>query len=162
MAKRRCQLIAAGFLILSSCAKGTDFDVASYPQATFARVLEANVPPAAFDESTLIAGSAQGYTVRVQCGGQHRNLRPSIRRLLEARDSELGEPLAVPLFRNEVQIRDGDAAYWLPIQESLMSHWTGELSLGHPVELRISLLGMIGLDQIYLINGFRALASPTE
>jgi hypothetical protein len=58
--------------------------------------------------------------------------------------------------QREVEVREGDHAFWLPIQEVLWPHFQGEVLTGARVGLHVIFLGAADEQFLYLMTEFRA------
>lgn len=61
------------------------------------------------------------------------------------------------MFNNEIQVREGDTTYWLPIQNVLIPHLTKEVKTNGQVTLFVRFIGTNQGDWVFLINEFQAL-----
>jgi len=71
----------------------------------------------------------------------------------------LGQPEAdAKVFEQEVEISQGSAAYWLPIQNMLVAPLRAEVPAGAQVDLYLMLMGGHAGGIVMAINEFDALA----
>lgn len=60
------------------------------------------------------------------------------------------------VFKNEIQVREGDTTYWLPIQGVLIPYLTKEVKTNGQITLFVRFIGTNLGDWIFLVNDFQA------
>ncbi len=71
----------------------------------------------------------------------------------------IGHPDWTKLFKREIQVREGDHTYWLPIQESVLGFFPKEVKKGDVVHLYIIWAGAVRINGkmvwVFLVNEFK-------
>jgi hypothetical protein len=66
-------------------------------------------------------------------------------------------PASYPdLFQDEVEVKQGNDSYWMPIQQSLLEDFAKEILPGNNVHLYISFLGEFKHAPVFAISGFKS------
>ena len=102
------------------------------------------------------------YLFRLTSAGQTRPLSKGTRDFLVELDSHVENSLSASLFSHEVLVREGTTEIWMPIQTSLLRHWTAEVTAGTSVDVRAVMVGWIDSNQIYVINAFTSLGPSDD
>lgn len=166
-------LLLLGFLVVAGCtstrrqpvtAEEADerFDWNAYESATFADhvrqqvaeiVAEGKQPE---DFAWNFDARPRRMRVRLAYAGSPRLIRPGVREFIERWNfSVYHDPRLPELFRQEIGAREGEASYWLPMQESLLESFNRELRLGDYVDLYVVCIGSVRGEWVFLVNGFR-------
>jgi hypothetical protein len=88
--------------------------------------------------------------------GKVRNIRPDRSSLIDMWGKSSGVDTAAGNFKKEIQVRENDQTYWLPIQEILVSYFKRDVKNNGEVMLFMVYIGTKGKTPVFLINEFRA------
>jgi hypothetical protein len=118
----------------------------------------------AWSETTVIKGTDYTietkdvkYAVEVSYSGEHRDVGLGRRELLRRWVKALRHPEAANIFEHEIQVRVGNATYWLPLQNTLLEPLAKEASVGSRLRLFIMYIGANTEDRLFVINEFEVL-----
>jgi hypothetical protein len=141
-------------LAFSLCANA-EFNYDSYkPESIETAIKNLSVDPKAdyFFEAGVFK-----YRTAVVFTGNHRNTIDESRDFIENWVTALGLPAEYKkMFPFEVEVKQGDKLYWLPIQKSLVQPFAAEVMPGSSVLTYIMTAGAINQRPIFLMNEFQA------
>jgi len=138
----------------------------SYVPRTLASVIEAHPKTLPAESQYVFTANNFPSRVRIIYEGQ---VRPIEAGRLEFISQYLGKvrghPEWVPYYVNEVLCREGEARYWLPIQEPVLQYFKDEVKEGASVDLFVTWIGARSdgeeVDWLFTINEFQVPAQQT-
>jgi hypothetical protein len=114
----RIILLVPALLSFAAHAAAAEFPWTDYKPFTIAKAIAdlSAIPPA----TEYFDGGNLKYVVRVVFTGTKRQLSPDVKSFLTRWGVAFSHNDVVPLFKQEILVREQDKDYWLPIQESLV------------------------------------------
>ena len=98
------------------------------------------------------------FAVDVHYTGQHREVAADRRELLKRWAKALNHPAYGPeFFTHEIEVRSGNDAFWLPLQNPLLNPFVQETTDGSRLRLFIMYVGATRDDRVFIINEFTVL-----
>jgi hypothetical protein len=87
-----------------------------------------------------------------------RKIRPDRSSLIDmwGKTTGMDTTMLAKTYKKEIQVREKDQTYWLPIQEILVSHLKRDVKKNGEVMLFMVFIGTKGKDPVILVNEFRA------
>lgn len=143
-------------LALSTPALSDDFDFDAYRPA---QVIDIHIYVANHAAGTthwLDASHAKFNTV-AQVTGKRRAILPERKAFIQMWVDYIGHPQSfADMFQTEIEVMQGTASYWMPIQQLLLAPLDEEVAEGQPVRLYLLLLGAYEQDPVITIAEFSA------
>ncbi|WP_440225651.1 hypothetical protein ACQQ2N_10415 [Dokdonella sp. MW10] len=151
-----CLLVAHATPVLAS-----GFDYAAYREASLAAVGSRLDVPAG-TTWWLDAAHYRFHTV-VDFTGQVRVVRDEHRFLVErwAKAMGHGDAVAAMFTSKEIEVRQDDKTYWVPVQKQLIAAFRAEVPAGSEVRLYLILIGAHDGAPVFGVNEF-AVARPSH
>ncbi|MDH3256729.1 MAG: hypothetical protein OEM27_03860 [Nitrospinota bacterium] len=133
-----------------------DYDPATLSDITaqYTSHLSASKSPKGAVTLNLHAGG-EPFRSTVLFLGKVRNIQPDRSSLIEMWGKSLGIDTARGNYKKEIQVREKNKTYWLPIQEILVSHLKREVKKNGEVMLFMVYIGTTGKTPVFLVNEFR-------
>jgi hypothetical protein len=151
-------LLLLALLSIARPSVGGDFDYGSYQTKQLAEVAASlDIDPRAnywFD-----AAHPRYHTIATFTGNT-RAVTPEFTTYIEAWAKTMGHPAAYhEMFRSEIEVRQGSATYWLPIQHQLVAPFTQEVIAGTEVHLYVLLVGALNHVPVFAVSEFNAVGA---
>jgi hypothetical protein len=150
------RLSTQAFLIIGSSvftASVPALDWDDYTPYSLEKIIADYEPLTESGETLLVPG----IPIRVLAiwTGQYRPISQAHRQLLKQWFySYMPDGEEYRVFRNEVRIREGGRAYWIPIQEALLPGWRKDASPNKPLMLFVVWVGTFNDNWVFILNRF--------
>lgn len=148
-------------LFVTSSALAADFDYGAYQPAKLAEVASSlDVDPRA---DYWFAADYPRYHTQATFTGKIRPIDPGVKTFIAMWIKATGHPVTdAKMFRTQVEIKQDDAVYWLPIQQVLVEPLKKEVAAGGQVDLYVLLMGAYKHTPVFAVNEFDAAAATPE
>jgi hypothetical protein len=130
-------------------------------------VIEANAGVVTGDNTYFFSADSFPTRAAVVYVGQTRAVPPSRTDLIERYLGKmLQHPEWIDLYKHEILCREGEAEFWLPIQEQVLEYFRKEVPEGAHVEIYVVWVGAVkvgaAIDWVFLINEFKTKDEQTQ
>jgi hypothetical protein len=146
-------VLALAAACIAGSAWPADFAFDAYAPSQIAE-LNRRLP---HDPAMLVSVDAASprYKVRVVYTKTTRPISPDVAMMLDSWVKALGvSPEVRKIFVNEVQVMEGDARFWLPIQEPVLKWLLKEPNPSGPADFYIVRLGSVRSGPVYAVNEY--------
>lgn len=151
----RVFLLSCLLLTVASTCEATDFDYGAYRDSSLAAA--GSDPDISPTYTWWLDASHPKYHSVATFTGHVRSVSPETRELIEHWAKSMGHDLATAaMFTSEIEVRQADKTYWLPIQEALIAPIRREVPAGRSVHLYFLLIGAYKGMPVFGINEFDA------
>jgi len=141
------------FLAGAEPATGAAFDYDAYKPATLSEI--ANTVTRTPEAATTILDGHPRYRTQAIFTGKIKSTRSSLRNYIRLWVAAMGHPPAYgEVFKQQVQIRQDEITYWMPIQDVLLEPFRKEVVAGSQVELYLLLMGTHKRAPVFAISEF--------
>jgi len=157
----RATVVSAALLAAAVSPAGSDWD--RYVPRKIVDVIDANAELVSRGGDYFYTASDFATKATVLYLGKTRTIPPQRADFLARYLGKMrGHPEWVDLYKREILCREGDAEYWLPIQDSVLEYFRKEVAAGTQVYVLATWAGAISVDDstdwVFLVNEFVAFA----